>query len=232
MIEGGHVARSEIGAAMDRIRSRFDRIDALFVNAGVGDSALRGGDRGVLRRDDGDRPEGRLLHGPEGGPAVLTGAAVVLNASINAHLGMPNSSVYSPRRPPSSIWRRPCSPISFSAACASTSSARVRLSTPIFATAWGCRGADPPDQGVDHRAGPAEALRPADEIAAAVLYLSVERVGVRGGHGVGSTAGRSGLIRRLVGLLLAPTGKRSPAFSGDSVTPGDSGFKRPEGIGG
>jgi NAD(P)-dependent dehydrogenase (short-subunit alcohol dehydrogenase family) len=85
----------EIVAAMTRIKETFGRIDALFVNAGLGkfipfeevseefydwtmDANLKGAFFTIQKAV----------------PLLSRGAAVVLNASINAHMGMPNSSVY------------------------------------------------------------------------------------------------------------------------------------------
>src|SRR5262245_32467616 len=85
----------EIASAMEQIRLRFDRIDALFVNAGIGrfipleqvseefyDSIM---DTNV---------KGLFFTVQKAVPLLARGAAVVLNASVNAHKGIPGSSVY------------------------------------------------------------------------------------------------------------------------------------------
>jgi NAD(P)-dependent dehydrogenase (short-subunit alcohol dehydrogenase family) len=86
---------AEIASAMDQIKRKFGRIDALFVNAGIGkfvpfeevteeffDLTMATNLRGVF------------FTVQKAAPLFSKGAAVVLNASVNAHLGMPASSVY------------------------------------------------------------------------------------------------------------------------------------------
>jgi NAD(P)-dependent dehydrogenase (short-subunit alcohol dehydrogenase family) len=85
----------EIDRAMGQIGERFGRIDALFVNAGIGrfvpfdqvteeffDETVAVNLKGVFFTVH------RAL------PLLARGAAVVLTASINAHKGMPGTSVY------------------------------------------------------------------------------------------------------------------------------------------
>jgi len=85
----------EIASAMEQIGQRFDRIDALFVNAGIGrfvpfeqvseefyDSIMATNVKGLF------------FTVQKAVPLLARGAAVVLNASINAHKGLPGSSVY------------------------------------------------------------------------------------------------------------------------------------------
>ena len=86
---------AEIASAMDQVKKKFGRIDALFVNAGIGkfvpfeevteeffDQTMATNLRGVF------------FTVQKAAPLFSKGAAVVLNASVNAHLGMPASSVY------------------------------------------------------------------------------------------------------------------------------------------
>jgi NAD(P)-dependent dehydrogenase (short-subunit alcohol dehydrogenase family) len=86
---------SDIQAAMDRVRERFNKIDALFVNAGVGrfvpfdqvtesfyDETMAVNLKGVFFTVQ------KAL------PLLSSGASVVLNASINGHKGMPGTTVY------------------------------------------------------------------------------------------------------------------------------------------
>ena len=85
----------EIETAMDQIRRRFDRIDALFVNAGIG----RFVPFEEVTEEFFDEIVATNLKGAyftiqKAVPLLARDAAVVLNASINAHMGMPNSSVY------------------------------------------------------------------------------------------------------------------------------------------
>jgi len=86
---------SEIAAAMSRIKERFGRIDALFVNAGIG----RFVPFEEVTEEFFDETMATNLKGvfftvQKAAPLLTRGAAVVLNASINAHMGLPASSVY------------------------------------------------------------------------------------------------------------------------------------------
>ena len=89
----------DLDALMDKVKSRFRKIDALFVNAGVGkfvpfdqvteafyDEIMNVNVKGVFFTVQKALP----LMGP--------GSAVVLNASINAHKGMPGTTVYGPAK--------------------------------------------------------------------------------------------------------------------------------------
>jgi NAD(P)-dependent dehydrogenase (short-subunit alcohol dehydrogenase family) len=86
---------SDLDAAMAKIRERFGKIDALFVNAGVGkfvpfeqvseafyDEVMNVNLKGVFFTVQ------KAL------PLLSAGAGVVLNASVNAHKGMPGTTVY------------------------------------------------------------------------------------------------------------------------------------------
>ncbi len=86
---------ADLDAAMATIRERFKKIDALFVNAGIGkfvpfeqvteaffDETMAVNFKGVFF----------TVH--KALPLLTRGAAVVLNASINAHKGMPGTTVY------------------------------------------------------------------------------------------------------------------------------------------
>jgi len=89
----------DLDALMDKVKSRFKKIDALFVNAGVGkfvpfdqvteafyDEIMNVNVKGVFFTVQKALP----LMGP--------GSAVVLNASVNAHKGMPGTTVYGPAK--------------------------------------------------------------------------------------------------------------------------------------
>ena len=86
----------EIADAMKRIGERFRRIDALFVNAGIG-RFVPFEEVSEEFFDDivGTNLKGAFFTIQKAVPLLTRGAAVVLNASINAHMGMPGSSVYS-----------------------------------------------------------------------------------------------------------------------------------------
>jgi NAD(P)-dependent dehydrogenase (short-subunit alcohol dehydrogenase family) len=86
---------ADLDSGMGRIRERFGKIDALFVNAGIGkfvpfdqvteaffDETVAVNLKGVFF----------TVH--KALPLLSRGSAVVLNASINAHKGMPGTTVY------------------------------------------------------------------------------------------------------------------------------------------
>jgi NAD(P)-dependent dehydrogenase (short-subunit alcohol dehydrogenase family) len=80
----------------ETVRAAFGGLDAMFVNAGVGDF------RPLGQWDEAgyDRSMAVNLKGPffliqALLPILANPCAIVLNTSINAHIGMPNSSVYS-----------------------------------------------------------------------------------------------------------------------------------------
>ena len=91
--DAGKVA--EIEAAMKKIGDRFGRIDALFVNAGV--AKLVPFDRVTEELFDETvdiNMKGVFFTVQKAIPLMSKGSAIVLNASINAHLGMPGTTVY------------------------------------------------------------------------------------------------------------------------------------------
>jgi NAD(P)-dependent dehydrogenase (short-subunit alcohol dehydrogenase family) len=85
----------EIAAAMEQIRKKFGRIDALFVNAGVGKFIpLEEVTEAYFDEIMSTNVKGVFFTVQKAAPLFSKDAAVVLNASISAHLGMPASSVY------------------------------------------------------------------------------------------------------------------------------------------
>jgi len=85
----------EITAAMDQIKQKHGRIDALFVNAGIGRFVpLEAVTEEFFDETMATNLKGAFFTVQKAIPLLSRGAAVVLNASINAHMGMPNSSVY------------------------------------------------------------------------------------------------------------------------------------------
>ena len=85
----------EIAKAMDRIKERFDRIDVLFVNAGVGKFVpFEDVTEALFDETMATNLKGAFFTVQKALPLLTRGAAVVLNASINAHMGMPGSTVY------------------------------------------------------------------------------------------------------------------------------------------
>jgi NAD(P)-dependent dehydrogenase (short-subunit alcohol dehydrogenase family) len=92
--DAGSVAgQRELAATM---KENFEQLDAVFVNAGVG--VFRPLD--LWDEASFDRSFAINLKGPffllkELLPILANPASIILNASVNAHIGMPNSSVYS-----------------------------------------------------------------------------------------------------------------------------------------
>src|SRR5438093_9647645 len=85
----------EITTAMDQIKKKFGRIDALFVNAGIGKFVpFEAVTEEFFDETMATNLKGAFFTIQKAVPLLSRGAAVVLNASINAHMGMPNSSVY------------------------------------------------------------------------------------------------------------------------------------------
>jgi len=86
---------SDIEKAMDAIRERLGRIDALFVNAGAGKfTPLEEVTESFFDDTFNVNVKGLLFTVQKAVPLMRPGSAVVLNASINGHMAMPNTSVY------------------------------------------------------------------------------------------------------------------------------------------
>ena len=80
---------------MDRIKEKFGRIDALFVNAGIGKFIpFEEVTEAFFDETMATNLKGAFFTVQKAVPLLTRGAAVVLNASVNAHLGMPGSTVY------------------------------------------------------------------------------------------------------------------------------------------
>src|SRR3974377_780917 len=91
--DAGKVA--EIEAAMKKIKERFGRIDALFVNAGVEKLApFEQVTEQLFDETVGINMKGVFFTVQKAIPLMSKGSAIVLNGSINAHLGMPTTTVY------------------------------------------------------------------------------------------------------------------------------------------
>jgi NAD(P)-dependent dehydrogenase (short-subunit alcohol dehydrogenase family) len=90
------VARlADLDAAMGRVRERFGRIDALFVNAGIGRfMPFEQVTEAYFDETVAVNLKGAFFTVQKALPLMAPGAAVVLNASINAHKGMPGTTVY------------------------------------------------------------------------------------------------------------------------------------------
>jgi NAD(P)-dependent dehydrogenase (short-subunit alcohol dehydrogenase family) len=91
--DAGKVA--EIEAAMKKIKERFGQIDALFVNAGVAKIvSLEAVTEELFDEMVDINLKGLFFTVQKAIPLMPKGSAIVLNASINAHLGMPGTTVY------------------------------------------------------------------------------------------------------------------------------------------
>ena len=85
----------ELDAAMAKIRERFKKIDALFVNAGIGKFVpFEQVTEAFFDETVAVNLKGVFFTVQKALPLLSRGAAVVLNASINAHKGMPGTTVY------------------------------------------------------------------------------------------------------------------------------------------
>ena len=86
---------SDIEKAMAAIREKFGRIDALFVNAGAGKfTPLEEVTESFFDDTFNVNVKGLLFIVQKAVPLMRSGSAVVLNASINGHMAMPNTTVY------------------------------------------------------------------------------------------------------------------------------------------
>src|SRR5436309_1662457 len=86
---------SEIENAIAEIKGRFGKIDALFINAGIGKFLpVEHVSEAFFDETMGINLKGAFFTVQKALPLMTKGSAVVLNGSINAHIGMPNTTVY------------------------------------------------------------------------------------------------------------------------------------------
>ena len=79
----------------DELQNRQIRLDAVFLNAGIAQlRSLLDSDEALWDRSFDTNVKGPYFQIQALLPLLAPGAAIVLNGSINAHIGMPNSSVY------------------------------------------------------------------------------------------------------------------------------------------
>jgi NAD(P)-dependent dehydrogenase (short-subunit alcohol dehydrogenase family) len=91
--DAGKVA--DIEAAMKKIKERFGRIDAMFVNAGVAKLIpFEEVTEEIFGETVDINMKGVFFTVQKAIPLMSKGSAIVLNASINAHLGMAGTTVY------------------------------------------------------------------------------------------------------------------------------------------
>ena len=90
------VARlADIGRLFAAVRAKFGRIDVLFANAGIGKfSPFEAVTEEFYDAILDVNLKGAYFTIQKALPLLADGASIVLNTSINAHVGMPNSSVY------------------------------------------------------------------------------------------------------------------------------------------
>jgi NAD(P)-dependent dehydrogenase (short-subunit alcohol dehydrogenase family) len=80
----------------DQLKQALGRLDAVFVNAGVGEfRPLEAWDEAAFDRSIAVNLKGPFFLVRALLPILANPVSIVLNGSINAHIGMPNSSVYS-----------------------------------------------------------------------------------------------------------------------------------------
>jgi NAD(P)-dependent dehydrogenase (short-subunit alcohol dehydrogenase family) len=85
----------DIDKLFARVRAKFGRVDVLFVNAGIGKFApLEAVTEELYDSIIDINLKGAFFTIQKALPLLADGASIVLNTSINAHIGMPNSSVY------------------------------------------------------------------------------------------------------------------------------------------
>jgi NAD(P)-dependent dehydrogenase (short-subunit alcohol dehydrogenase family) len=164
---------AEIAAAMDQVRARFGRIDALFVNAGIGKFVpFEEVTEAFFDETMATNLKGLFFTVQKAVPLLSKGAAVVLNGSINAHMGMPGSSVYGASKAAVVHLAKSLS------ADLLTRGVRVNVVSPgPITTPILDRMGLPEDQTrqlKEHIAGlvPLKRFGTPDEVASAVLYLS------------------------------------------------------------
>lgn len=79
----------------EEVRNAFGNLDVLFVNAGIADlKPLGQWDEGAFDRSLGINLKGPFFLIQALLPLFASPASIVLNGSVNAHIGMPNTTVY------------------------------------------------------------------------------------------------------------------------------------------
>ena len=86
---------ADLDAVMAKVRDQFKRIDALFVNAGIGKFVpIAEVTEAMFDEIVTINLKGAFFTVQKALPLMARGSAVVLNASINAHIGLPGTTVY------------------------------------------------------------------------------------------------------------------------------------------
>ncbi len=91
--DAGDIAQQ--AALAQAVGSAFGQLDALFINAGIGEfRPLAAWDEAAFDRSMATNVKGPFFLIQALLPLLLNPTSIVLNTSINAHIGMPTSSVY------------------------------------------------------------------------------------------------------------------------------------------
>ena len=86
---------AEIDELFAAVKERYGRVDVLFVNAGVGKFApVEETDEALFDQIMDTNFKGAYFTVKKALPLLFEGASVILNTSVVAHVGFPNSSVY------------------------------------------------------------------------------------------------------------------------------------------
>jgi NAD(P)-dependent dehydrogenase (short-subunit alcohol dehydrogenase family) len=92
--DAGQVSEQKL--LVEKIAEVFDRLDGVFINAGIGIfQPLETWDEASFERQIAVNFKGPYFLIQSLLPILANPTSIVLNTSINAHIGMPNSSVYS-----------------------------------------------------------------------------------------------------------------------------------------
>jgi NAD(P)-dependent dehydrogenase (short-subunit alcohol dehydrogenase family) len=93
LADAGSIAAQDTVA--EGVRKEFGGLDALFCNAGIAEMRpLEAWDEAAFDRSFNTNVKGILFLIQKLLPWFANPASIVLNGSVNAHIGMPNSSVY------------------------------------------------------------------------------------------------------------------------------------------
>src|SRR5262245_14529112 len=163
----------EIDAGMQRIKEKFGRIDVLFVNAGIGRFVpFEEVTEEFFDQTMATNLKGAFFTVQKAVPLLSRGSAVVLNASINAHLGFPGSTVYGASKAAVVNLARTLSADLLGRGVRVNAVSPGPVSTPIF-DRMGLRKeeASQMKEQITEKV-PLKRFGKPDEIAAAVLYLA------------------------------------------------------------
>ena len=94
LADAGSVAAQD--AVAEAVKKEFGGLDALFCNAGIVEMRpLEGWDEAAFDSSFNTNVKGAFFLIQKLLPLFANPASIVLNGSVNAHIGMPNSSIYS-----------------------------------------------------------------------------------------------------------------------------------------